>query len=69
MSVLALLHNQSLTFYYAESGSRALTGDLEICADRPVVVAAIPTVTRQIMLGKRLRSVPAPKTRGRWPIV
>jgi hypothetical protein len=58
-----------LAFNYAESDSRALTGDLEICADRPVIVAAIPTVTRQTVLGKRLRSAPAPKNRGRWPIV
>ena len=63
------LHNRKLAFNYAESDSRALTGDLEICADRPVIVAAIPTVTRQTVLGKRLISAPAPKNRGRWPIV
>ena len=44
------LHNRRLALNYAVSGSRELTGDLEKCADRPVIVAAIPTATRQTVL-------------------
>src|SRR5258707_13761532 len=43
----------ALAFSYAESDSRAMTGDLEISAGRPGAAATIPTATRQTTLGKR----------------
>src|SRR5882762_3964623 len=44
---------EALAFSYAESDSRAMTGDLEISAGRPGDAATIPTATRQTTLGKR----------------